>query len=86
LSRREKLLLRFLSKPRDFNFDDLRTLLRRFGYEEVTAGLTSGSRAAFCRPCDGHIVRLHKPHPVSILKRYQLDAVESRLRTKGLLK
>ena len=81
MSKQEKLLQRFLSKPKDFSYNELRTLLRNFGYEEIKTGRTSGSRVAFYNSETSHIIRLHKPHPKNILKRYQLDYVEQELRT-----
>ena len=47
MSKAEKLLERFLSKPKDFTFEELRKLLKGLGYEEAKAGKTSGSRVAF---------------------------------------
>jgi hypothetical protein len=85
MSRRQKLLTRFLAKPRDFTFDELATLLRDYGYREMKKGKTSGSRAAFIKEKSKHIIRLHKPHPSKILRRYQLDDVERELKRKGFL-
>lgn len=67
----EKLLDRFLAKPKDFTYDELKILLRGFGYDEISTGKTSGSRTAFFHPQTKHVIRLHKPHPQKILKRYQ---------------
>lgn len=85
MSRRQKLLKRFLAKPRDFAYDELAMLLRGFGYREMKEGKTAGSRAAFIEENSKHIIRLHRPHPSKILKRYQLDDVERELKRKGLL-
>jgi hypothetical protein len=85
MSRRDKLLRRFLKKPADFSFDEMSRLLKGFGYEEVKSGKTSGSRVAFISRTSGHIVRLHKPHPGNVLKRYQMDLVEETLRAKGII-
>lgn len=85
MSKAEKLLKRFLSKPKDFTFDELTRLLHGFGYEEVKLGKTSGSRVAFINYETKHIIRLHKPHPKPELKRYQLDYVEEELKNKGLI-
>lgn len=73
MSTKEKLLNRFLTKPKDFTYDELRKLLRHFGYEEEFLGKTSGSRAAFINKETLHIIRLHKPHPGNELKTYQID-------------
>ncbi len=75
MSKHEKLLKRLQSKPRDFSYNELKTLLNGFGYIELSLGKTSGSRAAFYNEATQHIIRLHKPHPGSILKRYQIDLI-----------
>lgn len=85
MSKHEKLLKRFLSKPKDFSYSELTTLLRGFGYEEITTGRTSGSRVAFFNNETTHIIRLHKPHPKNILKRYQLDYLEQELRSMQVI-
>ncbi|MDH4219587.1 MAG: type II toxin-antitoxin system HicA family toxin [Candidatus Aminicenantes bacterium] len=86
MTKQEKLLKRFLSKPRDFTFTELRKLLRGFGYKEIRSGKTSGSRVVFFNESLRHIIRLHKPHPRNILKRYQLDFIEDELKKLEILK
>lgn len=86
MTKQEKLLKRFLSKPRDFTFNELRKLLRGFGYQEIKTGKTSGSRVAFFHEGIQHIIRLHKPHPKNIMNRYQLDFIEEELRNREVLK
>jgi hypothetical protein len=85
MSRRQKLLRRFLAKPRDFTYNELTTLLRDYGYREMKGGKTSGSQAAFIDESSKHIIRLHKPHPSKVLKRYQIADIERELRRKGFL-
>ncbi len=85
MSRRQKLLRRFLAKPTDFTYDELGTLLRGYGYHEMKSGKTSGSQVAFMNDDSKHIIRLHKPHPIKVLKRYQMDDVEGELKRKGFL-
>lgn len=82
----EKLTERFLSKPKDFTYSELKNLLNRFGYHEVKIGKTSGSRVAFMSKDTQNVIRLHKPHPGNILKRYQLDLVEEELKSEGVIK
>ncbi|MEW5817309.1 MAG: type II toxin-antitoxin system HicA family toxin [Spirochaetota bacterium] len=86
MSRHEKLLKKLLLKPKDFTYTELQTLLKALGYVELKRGRTSGSRVAFMHSETQHIVRLHKPHPSSILKRYQLDYIEEELRYMGVIK
>jgi len=85
ISRRDKLLRHFLIKPADFKFDEMSRLLKDFGYEEMKSGKTTGSRVAFINKTSGHIIRLHKPHPGNVLKRYQMDLAEETLRAKGII-
>ena len=83
MSKVEKLIKRFKGKPKDFHFDELRRLLRHYGFEEVKRGKTAGSRVAFSQNDFKHIISLHKPHD-GILKRYQLDQIENMLKHWGL--
>lgn len=85
MSRRQKVLRRFLAKPTDFTYDELTTLLRDYGYREMKGGKASGSQAAFIDENTKHIIRLHKPHPSKALKRYQIDDIERALTRKGFL-
>jgi len=85
MGKADKLLKRFLSKPKDFTYDELKRLLKSFGYEEVKMGKTSGSRVAFINQNTKHIIRLHKPHPKPELKHYQLNDIEEELRKRGLI-
>jgi hypothetical protein len=84
LSKKEKLARRLLSHPVDFTFDELKTLLGSLGFTMETAGKTSGSRVVFSNSDDDYI-RLHKPHPRNILKRYQIDDIISNLKERNLL-
>ena len=86
MSKHEKLVKRFMSKPKDFSYNELCTLLSGFGYEELSLGKTSGSRVAFFNDSTKHIIRLHKPHPGNILKRYQIDELITELTQREVLK
>ena len=71
MSRKEKLLLRFLSQPKDFTFDEAVKLLNDFGFYEANTGKTSGSAVRFESLKYPDIrIRFHKPHPNKILKSY----------------
>lgn len=84
MSRKDKLIKRLLSRPTDFTFEELITLLGQFGYSILSAGKTGGSRVAFTNG-EGDYIRLHKPHPRNILKQYQVDDIISALTERGLL-
>lgn len=85
MSRFQKLKERFLSKPSDFSYAELKRFLGGLGYREARTGRTSGSRVAFINDETRHIIRLHRPHGSDTLKRYQQDEVEESLRQEGLL-
>jgi hypothetical protein len=83
LSKKEKIVKRLLSRPADFSFAELTTLLGLFGYALSEAGKTSGSRVVFIKGDD--YIRLHKPHSGNILKRYQVDAIIAALQERGMV-
>ena len=84
MTRREKLIKRFLSIPKDFTWEELVTLLAGFGFEEVSTGKTGGSRRRFLND-GGVIITLHEPHPQYILKRYQIEQIIEILQEEELL-
>jgi hypothetical protein len=86
MSRKEKILKRFLQVPNDFTYDELFTLLKGFEYQVLATGKTSGSRVAFYNKQTSHIIRLHKPHPSNILKNYQIDQIIEELKRIGVIK
>jgi len=71
----DKLKLRLCSKPKDFSYNELVTLLNALGFQEKTGGKTGGSRRKFIKPETKQIISLHKPHPGNILKEYQINDV-----------
>ena len=77
MSSHEKLLERFLRHPKDFTWDELKSLLRKYGYIQNNKGKTSGSRISFEKEDSDIHLDLHKPHPKDILKPYQMkDTLE----------
>ena len=80
MSKAEKILIRLLSKPKDFNYSELKTVLGLFGYIEV-----QGSGSMVCFKSNTHKIKLHKPHPGSILKQYQLDLIIMELQKQKLI-
>jgi len=83
MGRREKLLRRFLSKPWDFTWRELVTLLASFDYKVRRGSKTGGSRGRFIHPERGPIC-LHKPHS-GHLRQYQLEQIIDLLREEGLI-
>ncbi len=84
MSRKEKLISRFLQRPKDFTWDELTSLLKHIGYREVVLGKTGGSRRRFVHPSAATIT-LHKPHPQNILKQYAIDQVLDVLKQEDML-
>jgi hypothetical protein len=80
----DKLQKRFLSKPKDFKWDELSILLHNLGYKEYNSGKTSGSRVRFVHEKHGDIM-MHKPHPRPELKSYQIKQIIEQLKKEGLL-
>lgn len=75
MSKKEKLIARFITMPTDFHYDEMVKLLGYFNFEEVKKGKTSGSRVKFINS-KGVPIMLHKPHPTGIMKRYQLKQIK----------
>jgi len=77
----EKLITRFITRPRDFSWEELTRLLKHLGYREITG---SGSRRKFMHE-NHQLIILHKPHPKKILKSYQVNQVFDILNEEGLI-
>jgi len=84
LSRRDKLLGRFLSRPKDITFEDTTTLMGQYGYYIAGGGKTGGSRVSFTNG-KGDYIRIHKPHPRNIMKLYQVDDIITALSERELI-
>jgi hypothetical protein len=84
MTRQEKRLQRFKSKPTDFSWGELQSLLAGFGYELAAGGRSGGSRVRFVHPGRPPII-MHKPHPTPVLKRYQLEQILEFLKKEGLI-
>ncbi|MFW5657522.1 MAG: type II toxin-antitoxin system HicA family toxin [Bacteroidota bacterium] len=75
MSRKEKLITRFLAMPSDFHYNEVVKLLGYFGFKELNRGKTSGSRVKFIND-QGIPIMLHRPHPSGIMKQYQLKQIK----------
>ncbi len=83
MSRKEKLVSKLLRRPKNFTYDELVTLLGYFEYFELKKGKTGGSRRAFVNQFTKHVIRLHRPHPGNLLKRYQIEEIIEELTKNG---
>lgn len=82
MSKRSKVIDRFLTMPKDFTWDELVKVLAHFGYKELKTGKTGGSRRRFVDD-DKNIIRIHEPHPGNIVKIYALKDALTRLKETG---
>ena len=83
MSKKEKLIKRLKSKPKDFTFDEAQTLLKLFGYVKTKSGKTSGSSVGFIR--HKKVFYIHKPHPRNELLVYQVNRILIELEREGLI-
>jgi len=86
MSSHEKLLARFLRLPKDFTWDELKSLLRKYSYIQNNKGKTSGSRVSFEKEDSDIKLDLHKPHPKDTLKPYQMKDTLEFLKRTGVVK
>ncbi len=84
MTKQQKLIEKFLLKPKDFTWNELVKILAGFGYKQISGGKTGGSRVRFIHSEYPPII-LHKPHPKPILKRYQLEDIINLLEQEKLL-
>lgn len=84
MGKKEKLIKRLKSKPKDFTFDEAETLLNYLSYSKSDKGRTSGSRVVFKSKNNAPIM-LHKPHPRKELLEYQVKQLIETLEQEGLM-
>ena len=84
MSQQDKLMDRFLRKPKDFTWDEFARLMKSLGFQETAPGKTGGSRRRFVSDDHGPI-SLHKPHPGNELKGYQISQVITFLKVHGII-
>lgn len=84
MGKKEKLIQRLKSRPKDFSFEEAETLLSYFEYVRSNKGKTSGSRVMFVNEKYAPIM-LHKPHPRKELLNYQVKQLIEILEQEGLI-
>jgi HicA toxin of bacterial toxin-antitoxin, len=82
MSRIQKTLERLKSKPRDFTWRELQSVMAHFDYKEIKG---SGSRRKFISQNTKISISLHEPHPQPSLKQYAIELVIEHLREEGYL-
>lgn len=82
MSKREKLLKRLASRPKDFTWAELVSLMTSLDFEMERA---SGSGRKFVHPVAESVLYIHEPHPAKVLKSYQVHDAIDYLKKEGLL-
>lgn len=83
MSKKEKLIQRFLSNPMDFTFDEMIKLFSIFGFTLQNKGKSSGSRVLFQRGADKFI--MHKPHPGNIVVPGAMKSADDYIQSNKLI-
>jgi len=83
MSKKEKLIARLKSRPKDFTFNEAKTLMSLCGYSMSSAGKTSGSQVYFVK--GKKVFYMHKPHPQKEMHLYQISAIRAELEQEGLI-
>lgn len=84
MGQKEELIQRLKSRPKDFTFEEVESLLRYFSYERSDKGRTSGSRVMFVS-AEHPPILMHKPHPRKELLSYQVKQLLELLSQEGLV-
>lgn len=85
MNKKDKLLIRLCSSPKDFTFDEMVTVFKSKGFEISNKGATSGSRVEFYNKEKDLSYIMHKPHPSNIIKGYVMKQVINYLKMHGLI-
>jgi hypothetical protein len=80
MSKHEKALQRLLSKPADFTWGELKSLMETFNYHLKKTG---GSGRKFIHSTTGSTLFMHEPHPSKVLKAYQVKEAIRFLKQEG---
>ncbi len=83
MGKKEKLIKKLKSLPKDMTFEELQTLLLELGFEVSNKGRTSGSRIMFRR---GDLnIMIHKPHPRKEMLVFYLREILKKLEAEGII-
>jgi len=85
LGKKEKLIKKLMSAPKDFTFEEAVTLLGYFSYVQGNKGKTSGSRVVFSSVVYPTKIIMHKPHPRNELLDYQVKQLIEQLKQEDLI-
>ena len=84
-NKKEKLIKRFRTLPKDFTFEEVEALFGGCGFQLENKGTTSGSRVKFFNEKDHNTYIMHKPHPSNIIKGYMMRDILNYLLKNGYI-
>ncbi len=70
MSTADKACKRLMSRPKDFTWEELATVMKSFDYELKTG--SGGSGRKFIHRLTQATFMVHEPHPAKVLKAYQV--------------
>lgn len=82
MGRAEKLLKIIETKPKNFKWNDVITLLSSLGYEQLKG---DGSRRKFYHRKTENVLILHEPHPEKEIKSYAVKLIINSLKEIGAI-
>jgi len=83
MSKKDKLIKKLKSKPKDFTFDEAVSLFSSLGAKKSNKGKTSGSRVRFTYKDEP--ITIHRPHPRKELLPYQINDILEYLEGNDLI-
>lgn len=83
VSKKQKLLFKLRSRPKDMTWDEAKTLLSKCGFEDVSSG--GGAGRMFVHAKTRIKLRLHEPHPNNTLLPYMVKELFNALNDAGEL-
>ena len=86
INKKEKLIKRFRTLPKDFTFEEVEALFNGCGFTLENKGATSGLRVKFYNEKDQNSYIMHKPHPSNIIKGYIMRDILNYLLKNGYIK
>lgn len=85
MGRKEKLIRKLKSNPKDFTFEEAEALLNLLSFTRSDKDKTSGSRVTFVSPDKEIKIMLHRPHPGNELRSYQVKQLLEELEQEGYI-
>ena len=82
MAKQDKLKSKLLDHRRTFTWQELSSLLKILGYQEIQG---NGSRVKFDNGNPDDLINLHRPHPGNEIKQYAIRQVIEKLKQADLI-